>query len=58
MNAFKAFFYGSKLIDPDGLFGGVIPIVSFVDDNSITSSIPSEMPHEEVFNKAGLEMQH
>ena len=58
LNAFKAFSDGARLIDPQGLFGGIIPVISFVDDNSITSSIPSEMSIEQIFEKTGKEMLH
>ena len=58
MNAFKAFSDGAKLVDPEGLFGGIIPVISFVDDNSITSDVPTEMTIDEIFHKAGVEMTH
>ena len=58
LNAFKAFSEGAKLIDPEGLFGGIIPMISFVDDNSITLSISNLDTIDEVFEMAGKCMLH
>ena len=58
MRAYEKFASGASLTDPDGKYSGVIPIISFVDDNSLTSSVPKEMSIIEVFQKAAKEMEH
>ena len=58
MNVFMDFSDGAKLVDPEGLFGGIIPVISFVDDNSITSDISNDLTTEETFAKVGKEMVH
>ena len=46
------------MIDPEGLFGGIIPMISFVDDNSITLTIPKSISIDEAFRSAGKSMLH
>ena len=54
----KYFFEGAKLIDPNSKYGGKIPVVSFVDDNSITMTPRPQSTTREIFAAAAKEMEH
>ena len=58
LNAFKVFSEGAKLIDPNSKYGGKIPVVSFVDDNSITMTPRPQSTTREIFAAAAKEMEH
>ena len=55
---FKAFSEGTKLVDLDGLFGDILPMISYVNNNSIATTMPSKMDVETIFQQTGKEMLH
>ena len=58
IDTFKTFSTGADIIDPTGIHSLRIPIVSYVDDNSIVKSLKQATDEATIFFEVSQEMTH
>ena len=58
IETFKQFSSGADILDPNGNYSLHIPIVSYVDDNSIVKSLERLKDCDTIFEEASAEMTH
>ena len=56
IDTFKQFSTGAQIVDPMGVHGFTMALLSYVDDNSLLKSLPSDMPANQVFEQISKEM--